>query len=178
MTETTHQHASLMDLTVAIVPRVRIEDIRLVNATVRSQLDQISGPLTASFGFDAITSIDQERKKLVVRASLMVSGKGASSSDAAVDEQLHIETEFVLIYAIESFEGITGESAKAFGRLNGIHNVWPYWREYVQSTTVRLGLPPLTLPPITGGSLVEYYASRETAQREGASDANTVVAPS
>ena len=26
------------------------------------------------------------------------------------------------------------------------HNVWPYWRELVSTTTQRLGLPHLTLP--------------------------------
>lgn len=28
----------------------------------------------------------------------------------------------------------------------GILNVWPYWREFIQSVTTRMDLPPLTLP--------------------------------
>jgi len=33
-----------------------------------------------------------------------------------------------------------------FAKLNGIHNAWPYFRELVQSTTGRMGIPPFTLP--------------------------------
>lgn len=35
---------------------------------------------------------------------------------------------------------------KAFAMSNGMLNVWPYWREFVQSITSRAGLPPLTVP--------------------------------
>lgn len=33
-----------------------------------------------------------------------------------------------------------------FGKANGLYHVWPYWREYVQSTMVRLKLPAVTIP--------------------------------
>lgn len=36
-----------------------------------------------------------------------------------------------------------------------ILNVWPYWREYVQSTTFRMGLPPLRLPLLFTGQVKE-----------------------
>lgn len=160
MTEVMPQKASLMELTLATAPRVRIEEVRLANSTVRSQLDTISGRLTAGYGFDARTEIDEQHKKLVVHASLKACGKNDSESGAIVDDQVVIEAEFVLTYGVDSLDGISQESAHAFGRINGIHNVWPYWREYVQSTTVRLGLPALTLPPVTGTSLLEYYASK------------------
>ena len=133
-----------------------------------------SGPFKAGYGFDAKTNIDQENKKLIVHASLTACGKKDSKSDAFADDQLLIEAEFVLIYAVDSFDGITEEGAFAFGRINGIHNVWPYWREYVQSTTVRLGLPALTLPPVTGTSLLDYYASKVSTH----CDSDTEVAAS
>lgn len=40
------------------------------------------------------------------------------------------------------------EELEAFSRINGIYHAWPYWREFVQSSTTRAGLPPLTLHPI------------------------------
>jgi hypothetical protein len=33
-----------------------------------------------------------------------------------------------------------------FGRHNVGYHVWPYWREYVQSTCARLGIPPIPIP--------------------------------
>lgn len=32
---------------------------------------------------------------------------------------------------------------------NAIHNAWPYWREYVQSTCARCGVPQIEIPPFT-----------------------------
>lgn len=33
-----------------------------------------------------------------------------------------------------------------FGRHNVGYHVWPYWREYVQSTCARIGIPPIPIP--------------------------------
>ena len=35
---------------------------------------------------------------------------------------------------------------EAFARCNVGYHVWPYWREYVQSTCSRLGIPPIPVP--------------------------------
>lgn len=40
----------------------------------------------------------------------------------------------------------TPAQIKAFAKTNGMLNVWPYWREFVQAATLRAGLPPLTMP--------------------------------
>jgi preprotein translocase subunit SecB len=50
--------------------------------------------------------------------------------------------------------------------MNGIYNIWPYWREYVQTTTSRLGLPPLTLPVLTGESLQKLYQEEEKEKQD------------
>jgi hypothetical protein len=49
-------------------------------------------------------------------------------------------------YDLPDSEPPTELQIKAFAKTNGMLNVWPYWREYVQSATLRAGLPPLTLP--------------------------------
>ena len=51
--------------------------------------------------------------------------------------------------------------AMAFGKINGIFNIWPYWREYVQSSISRIGLPPVAIPLMTGASVVAYYNAKE-----------------
>jgi hypothetical protein len=62
------------------------------------------------------------------------------------DCDIVIEADFVLIYAVGTLEGITQKNLDVFGQINGVFNAWPYWREFVQSTTTRMGLPPLTIP--------------------------------
>jgi preprotein translocase subunit SecB len=49
-------------------------------------------------------------------------------------------------YNLPDSEPPTDQQMKAFAKTNGMLNIWPYWREYVQSATLRAGLPPLTLP--------------------------------
>jgi len=165
MVEAAQKVASLMDLTVALAPRTRIEEVRLANSTVRSQDSRMARPWKVDCTFTARTDIDQEAKKLVVHAFLTAFAKAGAESDTA-DEPMRIEAEFILVYAVDSLDGIEREQAAAFGRMNGIHNVWPYWREYVQSTTVRLGLPPLVLAPVTGESLLKYYSAKSSASEE------------
>jgi hypothetical protein len=45
----------------------------------------------------------------------------------------------------EGFES-TPEERQAFADLNGVFNAWPYFREFVQSATVRMGLPAFVVP--------------------------------
>ncbi|CRI65314.1 conserved hypothetical protein [Thiocapsa sp. KS1] len=35
---------------------------------------------------------------------------------------------------------------ETFGRYNVGYHVWPYWREYVQNTCARMGIPPIPVP--------------------------------
>ncbi len=85
----------------------------------------------------------------------------------AAGDVLQVSAVFILDYNIaESPVGITDEAANAFGKMNGIHNVWPYWREYVQSVSTRVGFPPLTLPLVTGASLLEYYKVKDASVKD------------
>lgn len=49
-------------------------------------------------------------------------------------------------YTIPGEIKFSARQLRAFANTNGMLNVWPYWREFVQSITSRAGLPPLTLP--------------------------------
>jgi len=40
-----------------------------------------------------------------------------------------------------------------FGKTVGVHIVWPYWREFVQSMTSRMSLPPLRIPLVNAAKL-------------------------
>lgn len=39
-----------------------------------------------------------------------------------------------------------------FGRRNAGYHVWPFWREYVQSTCSRMGIPPIPIPFFLAGN--------------------------
>ena len=68
-------------------------------------------------------------------------GKGKKPEPPVVVECAY-EVDYVLH---EDFQ-ITPDHVKAFQEGNAIFNVWPYFREYLQSTLQRMGLPPLVAP--------------------------------
>ena len=53
---------------------------------------------------------------------------------------------FTSEYAITCNEELTQDAIDEFGRLNVPHQVWPYWREYCQSTCARMMLPVSVMP--------------------------------
>jgi hypothetical protein len=142
---------SLMDLSTAIAPFIHIRQIRLVKSAVESNSLDVVEPSQLQHSFDATTVLNQEAGTLSVRASLMVSA----------GEFVQIDADFLLDYSVDKPSPVSDEMATAFGKMNGIHNVWPYWREYVQSISVRVGLPPITLPLMTGSSMLAYYAQKD-----------------
>ena len=43
-------------------------------------------------------------------------------------------------------EELDKDCLEEFGNANALYHVWPYWRELIQSTCARFGLPPMVLP--------------------------------
>lgn len=79
---------------------------------------------------------DAEGAAVVVQATFTLDGR----------DVLHIGATFEILYGFDAAVKISPEQMGAFGHLIGINNAWPYWREFVQSMTSRMGLPSLTLP--------------------------------
>lgn len=57
---------------------------------------------------------------------------------------LEVKAKFNVIY--QANEELTKEEARVFGEQNCVFNVWPYWREYVQQSCMRMGAPNLPVP--------------------------------
>ena len=70
--------------------------------------------------------------------------------------KLSISASFRVVYSLEpNLKQLTEDEIQKFGRFIATANAWPFWRELVQSTTCRMGLPPLLLPLLTPSSLME-----------------------
>ena len=120
---------------------------------------------------------DRESKQIVVTVSFMVRANAADAPESP-EAAFHVEAVFYLEYKINSFDGISDQHVQAFGKMNGVYNAWPYWREYVQSTTVRMGFPPLTLPVLTGEAILKIYQEQEAAaKRDDDSSPERLVEP-
>src|SRR5262249_262789 len=68
----------------------------------------------------------------------------APYDDIDVHEPLLLSARFHLIYTVSkptAFETLT-ETVEAVA----VQHAWPFWREFVQSMTVRMGFPPFPMP--------------------------------
>ncbi|CDI04620.1 hypothetical protein BN873_p10064 [Candidatus Competibacter denitrificans Run_A_D11] len=84
--------------------------------------------------------------RLVNNTSLDTLRNQAASEDEAV--YVEITAEFSVRYVLKKdvTEEKLQDALKEFARYNVGYHVWPYWREYVQSTCGRIGIPPIPLP--------------------------------
>lgn len=135
---------SPMNLASAVSDRVNIEDVRLVETKSKRGFvrDRLPGDL--QFQVNTTTQVDKQHSAILVEARFGLSAKYQDSAPG--EEPLLIEAVFHLSYKVESLAGLTKANFDAFGKLNGLYNAWPYWREYVQAMTTRMGFPSLTIP--------------------------------
>jgi hypothetical protein len=91
-------------------------------------------------------SKNEDSGRLFVSPTFTVTLKDEPESSES-GTPLSIAAKFVLVYSVKSFDAIDHENIRAFAAINGVFNAWPYWREFVQNTTARMGLPrPITVP--------------------------------
>lgn len=134
---------SKVDLAAPVSERVEVMEILLAESMTKRGAVRDRLPAKLAMSVNVETQVDKEEKVVSVRPRFVVSAKYEEADD---EELVRIEAQFVLRYRVPSFESLKKANIDAFGELNGLYNAWPYWREFVQSTTVRMGLPPLTVP--------------------------------
>jgi len=69
-----------------------------------------------------------------------------SPDESVKDQMAEITAVFVAEYEQDCDTEIPLDALNAFGQDNALFHVWPYWREYLQNTCLRMKLPPVTLP--------------------------------
>lgn len=131
------------DAGLLVSDRVQLKDVRLVssrcNRTPEAGLDK------KNYKIDYSTEVQVDRKNnyVIVIAKFNFEAFRENKNQKPV---IIIVSSFLLAYKIEDFSGLTQKGFEQFANLNGIYNAWPYWREFVQNTIVRMGLPSLSIP--------------------------------
>jgi len=146
----TKKTSAKFDLAASVSQRAELESILLVETVARQK--PLPGEQSANVTVSVSVGIHADRKQgiIQVRPRFVLVGRFEDGGD---DEFLRIEAVFLLQYRLTSFEGLLKANTTAFGEMSGVHHAWPYWREYVQATTVRMGFPALTIPlykPLAG----------------------------
>lgn len=153
----------------SIVARhVNLVSVTLKEANVSSSFDPLNIPaeldLTLRFrgdyGFD-----ENDKDHVYVTLDCRF---GASADEHAKTNVCDVQAVFLLIYKLEDAATFPSDALEHFAHLNGAYNAWPYWRQFVQSTTAEMGLSGVTLPvfrpPIV--KLEDEETAEKTAERE------------
>lgn len=74
--------------------------------------------------------------------------EGTEEDEGLMSKQLAslIKANFVAEYNVVNDMDIPEEALIEFAKHNAPYNIWPYWREYCQSTCSRMALPVIVIP--------------------------------
>jgi preprotein translocase subunit SecB len=131
-----------VELPSRVISAVEIEEVRLVaaSATVRVRLPRQG----AQTHIETSARVGEyQGGTLVVFPTIEVRVQGAKSTAPSA---VQVKATFEVRYGLPKGFSVSRDELEAFAQTNAIFNVWPYWREFVQSVFTRMGLPPLTLP--------------------------------
>ena len=147
--------ADAIELAVQVSERIEILSITLVECQVTRDrtvnLNKQDLRVVVEI-VDVLIATDRAHNLLVVTPTFELVGTkriahvqqpvpGADDKDV-----LTIRASFELAYLADGLQDFSDESLHAFAQTNGVFNAWPYWREFVQSTTARMGTKPIVVP--------------------------------
>jgi hypothetical protein len=127
-----------------VAKRVELRDIRLISTSYHQKplARKRDGKAQAAIFCKATGKFDRERSAAIVRAHFSLN----ILSEETQQPMAEVKAEFRAAYALKSCEGLSQDDVQAFGQTNGVFNLWPYWRELVQSAFARMGLPHFIMP--------------------------------
>jgi preprotein translocase subunit SecB len=123
--------------------RVQLKDVRLISCKCDQTPEATLGKKSYKIDYSTEVQVDKRNGYVIVTTKFHFEAFTESKTQKPV---ILIDASFLLAYKIENFEGLSQKGFKQFANLNGIYNAWPYWREFVQNTVTRMGLPSLSIP--------------------------------
>jgi hypothetical protein len=167
------------NLDMAAVARVAhkaiLEEIYLVDAKVRRDDPLVLSSETLSLNHKCSTKIlsfDGDKNIIPVLCNFGVAAFNKKTPDKIV---MSIEASFCVSYVMRPILDFDYNDIEQFSKINPVYNVWSYWREFVQSMTMRMGFSVLTIPllkivpkkPIKNKKVKQQGAKSQSTRKKG-----------
>jgi len=150
MPTTPHETADRDELAFKVSGKVELIEVVLVSATL-SRADRPDAETSFAVDLARSTSFKLETvNELRVDSTLRFSAKDLKRKVQA--NVVEVVATFALTYRLSDTSELSDEHYRAFAELNGTFNAWPYFREFLQTATTRMGFPPFTLPVLRVGA--------------------------
>jgi len=124
------------------VVRLQSSTVELNNETTTEAVSDLVGDI---FGFQGVSRVGQssvttaDDKQMWLYIFQYTVGVKATSKEDDDVEVIEIKSTYGVEYVSE--EELTTDDIDEFSKQNVGYHVWPFWREYVQSTLSRMDLP-------------------------------------
>jgi hypothetical protein len=125
-----------------VAQRVELVNIRLVQSAFTVSPKYVGGEVDASVRMQAQAQVIRRERLIQALARYYLIADTLKPKAPA----FRINAFYLLRYTVGDMEGLSASDIDDFADINGVFNSWPYWREYVQSVSCRMGLPIVTLP--------------------------------
>ena len=128
-----------------VAMRVQIERLQLLELVARVGPTSEDTPAKVRLLQEATAELDKKKLLISVRAGFSFLADHGDSTGGA-DPAIVVRARYLVVYSVDSIDGLDDQHIDSFGRLNGLYNSWPFWRELLQNTLSRMNLPPFMLP--------------------------------
>jgi preprotein translocase subunit SecB len=126
---------------------VEISRILLRSAEVKSNFDPEQPPQELAPGQQFGTSYAlSESGALQVLATFALQLKPKAGADDSDTVALSVNAVYEVMYQLKDGSSFEPRELEHFAKLNGVLNLWPYWRELVHTVAARVGIGTITLP--------------------------------
>lgn len=133
--------------------QLTLQDVRLTESRTKlGQLREGRLPNEATQSVNLTVGIEKEKKVIYVLAALGVDARYQGDPKES-ETPLSIHATFALRYGFGETTSRDDEISEAVTHVASLV-VWPFWREFVHSTSSRMGLPPFPVPLMNVGKML------------------------
>lgn len=138
------RNISRLKLVAQITPHVEIDDVRLLRLSARLYANgDADAGRKVRLHLSTSSHCSQVGTKLAAEVRF---GMRGVQEQGATKRVVNLSAVLELSYRLSKEVELTPQQLRAFGKVNALYNAWPYWREIVQTTVARMGLPRLIVP--------------------------------
>ncbi|HZZ72990.1 MAG TPA: hypothetical protein VFE24_12115 [Pirellulales bacterium] len=127
-----------------LAAKLRLLEIRTLQSRAAFLFHE--SPINIEQRIDVQTQVRNDSSQIVAMIRFVLSGE---LKDGPGEQDFGVEATFGLTYQVDDPRALNHAFAQQFAQQGALFQIWPYWREFVHSASIRAGLPPLNVPAIT-----------------------------
>jgi preprotein translocase subunit SecB len=127
--------------------RLTLLNLRLVGSESRvGEIRQDQLPSVANQNVDFDIAMKPDLTKAIVRTGFILSVYYETPQADDTPPAIYVEAHYEIAYDLEGSSEKLSDKIAHRVQVTAAMNLWPFWREFVQSMTNRMGLPAFPVP--------------------------------